>query len=77
MLNLKEISKAVEQVAHEKGLDPQKVLEAIESSIAAAYKKEYGTRGEIVRAKFNVKSVELKFCQVRTGVDETTSIIID
>jgi len=77
MFNLKDISKAIEQIAHEKGLDPQKVLEAIESSIAAAYKKEYGSRGEIVKAKFNVKSGELKFWQVKTAVDETTTRIIE
>src|SRR3989344_7461443 len=77
MFNLKDISKAIEQIAHEKGLDPQKVMEAIESSIAAAYKKEYGSRGEIVKAKFNLKSGELKFWQVKTVVDETTTRIIE
>ena len=34
MLNIKELSKALKQVAEEKGLEPGKVLEVIESSIA-------------------------------------------
>lgn len=76
-MNLKDISKAIEQIAQEKGLDPAKVLEAIESSIAAAYKKEFGTRSEIIRAKFNTKSGELKFWQVKTVADETTVRILD
>jgi len=72
MLNIKDLGRAIKQVAEEKGLEPEKVLEAIESSIAAAYKKEYGERGEIVKAKLDTKTGELKFWQVKTVVDETT-----
>lgn len=61
----------MKQVAEEKGLESEKVLEAIESSIAAAYKKEYGERGEIVKAKLDLKTGELKFWQIKTVVDET------
>ncbi len=72
MLNIKELSRALKQVAEEKGLEPEKVIEAIESSIAAAYKKEYGERGEIVKAKLDLKTGELIFSRVKTVVDETT-----
>ena len=70
-MDLKDLGKALNQVADEKGLEPEKVLEAIESSIAAAYKKEYGQRGEIVKAKLDLKTGKLKFWQVKTVVDET------
>lgn len=72
MIDLKILSRAISQVAEEKGIDPTKVLEAIESSIAAAYKKEYEKRGEIIKAKFNLKTGDLKFWQIKTVVDETT-----
>jgi len=72
MLNIKELSRAIKQVAEEKGLEAEKVLEAIESSIAAAYKKEYGERGEIVKTKLDLKTGELVFSRVKTVVDETT-----
>ena len=72
MLNIKELSKALKQVAEEKGLDPEKVLDVIESSIAAAYKKEYGERGEVVKCKMDQKTGELNFWQVKTVVDDTT-----
>lgn len=72
MLNIKELGKALKQVAEEKGLDPEKVVEAIESSIAAAYKKEYGERGEIVKCKLDMKTGELKFWKIKTVVDEST-----
>jgi len=71
MLNIKELSKALKQVADEKGLDPDKVMEVIESSIAAAYKKEYGERGEMVKCKMDQKTGELNFWQTKTVVDDT------
>jgi N utilization substance protein A len=72
MFNVKDILKAAKQVAEEKGLQAEQVIEAIESSLAAAYKREYGTRGEIVRAKMDWKSGETKFWRVKTVADETT-----
>ena len=72
LMDLKVIKKAIDQVSEEKGIDSAKVLEAIESAIAAAYKKEYEKKGEIVRARFDVKTGELKFWQIKTVVDETT-----
>jgi len=72
MLNIKDLTKAVKQVADEKGLEPEKVMEAIESSIAAAYKREYGERGEIVKAKLDRKTGEMKFWQIKTVEDAST-----
>ncbi len=71
-MDLKTIKRAIEQVSEEKGIDAAKVLDAIESSIAAAYKKEYEKKGEIIKAKFDLKTGELKFWQVKTVADETT-----
>jgi len=71
-MDLKTLKRAIDQIADEKGIDPKKILEAIESSIAAAYKKEYEKKGEIIRAKFDVKTGALKFWQIKTVVDETT-----
>src|SRR3989344_5879861 len=73
MLNIKDLGKAIKQVADEKSLDPEKVIEAIEASLAAAYKREYGTRGEIIKAHLDLKTGALKFWQVKTVVDETTA----
>lgn len=71
MLNIKDIGKALKQVAEEKGLSYEQVLEAIETSIAAAYKREYCERGAIIKCKFDLKTGDLKFWQVKTVVDET------
>ncbi len=71
-MDLKTIKRAIEQVSEEKGINPDRVIEAIESSIAAAYKKEYEKKGEIIKARFDLKTGELKFWQVKSVVDETT-----
>lgn len=77
MFDLKTLKKAVDQIAEEKGIDPNKILEAIESSIAAAYKKEYGQKGEMIKAKFDLKTGALKFWRVKTVVDEDTVRIVE
>src|SRR5579864_2716243 len=77
MFNLKELKKAVDQISQEKGVDASKVFEALEMSLAAAYKKEYCQKGEVVRAKFDPKTGALKFWKVKTVVDETTVRIVE
>lgn len=76
MFNLKELKKAVEQISQEKGIDGQKVFEALEMSLAAAYKKEYCKKGDVVRSKFDQKTGALKFWKVKTVVDKTTVRIV-
>jgi N utilization substance protein A len=68
MFEIKELTKALRQVAEEKGLQPEQVLDAIEASLAAAYKKEYRERGEVVRAKLDLETGEMKFWQIKTVV---------
>jgi hypothetical protein len=61
MLNIKDIGKAVKQIADEKGLPADKVMEAIEYAIATAYKKEYGGKSEVIKAKLDSDSGALTF----------------
>jgi N utilization substance protein A len=71
MFNFKDFTSAIAQIAEEKGIAKEKVLETIEQAIAAAYKKEYGTKNEVVRAKMDEESGEVKFWQVKTVVDQS------
>ncbi len=71
MLDLKSLNWAVKQIAEEKGLAEDQVAEAVESAIAAAYKKEYCKKGEVVKAKLDLKSGDLKFWKIKTVVDES------
>lgn len=73
-MDLKNLNRAIEQIAEEKGIDKRKILEVVESSIAAAYKKEYAKRGEIIKANLDSKTGEVKFWKIRNVVDESVVI---
>ena len=70
-MDLKQFASALSQISEEKGISQEKVLETIEMALAAAYKKEYGERGQIIRAQFNPKTGEVKFFQIKIVVDES------
>lgn len=71
MFDLKTLNRAVQQIADEKNIEPEKIIEAIEASIAAAYKREYEKKNELIRARFDTKTGALEFFQVKQIVDET------
>lgn len=70
-MDLKQFASALSQISEEKGISPEKVLETIEMALAAAYKKEYGEKGQNVRAKFNPKTGDVKFSQIKVVVDQS------
>ena len=39
--------------------------------MAAAYKKDYGKKGQIIRAKFDLETGKTDFFQIKIVVDET------
>lgn len=69
MMDVKALNTAIQQIAAEKGIPPERVREAIENAIAAAYKKEYRKRTEVIRAKLDPKTGEMRFAQIKTVVD--------
>lgn len=76
MLDLKVLRSALEQLEEERKIPKEKIVEAIEQALAAAYKKEYGKRGQIVRAKFDLEDGTTQFLQVKKVVDETTVRVV-
>jgi N utilization substance protein A len=70
-MELKEFKLAISQIAEERGIPQEKVLETIEAAIAAAYKKEYGKKGQLIRAKLDFESGKVKFWQVKVVVDKS------
>jgi len=72
MFDLKVIHSVLDQMEDERGIPREKMLDAIEQSLATAYKKEYGKRGQIVRTRFDVATGATTFEQVKLVVDEST-----
>lgn len=76
-LGMKEFSTAIMQIAEEKGIPKDKVIETVEAALSAAYKKDYGKRGQHIRAEFNEVDGKTKFFLVKEVVDETTREFVD
>ncbi|MBL7142377.1 MAG: transcription termination/antitermination protein NusA [Candidatus Pacebacteria bacterium] len=70
MFDIKNFMSAIAQIAEEKSISPEKVLETIEVAIAAAYKKDYGKKGQIIKAKLDPESGDVQFKQVKIVVDK-------
>jgi len=71
MFDLKVLQSTLEQIETEKNIPREKILEAIEYSLAAAYKKDYGAKGQVIRSHFNPETGDLEFFQVKTVVDDS------
>jgi N utilization substance protein A len=56
----------------ERGIGREKMLDAIEQALATAYKKEFGKRGQIIRASFDLATGNTTFNQIKIVADETT-----
>ena len=69
-MDIKNFTSALSQIAEEKGIPAEKVIETIEMAIAAAYKKDYGKKGQIIKAKFDTKTGDVKFWQVKQVLTE-------
>ncbi|RJQ30793.1 transcription termination/antitermination protein NusA [Candidatus Parcubacteria bacterium] len=70
-MDLKALQSALQQLEVERGIAKDKIVKTIEDALAAAYKKDYGKKGQIVRAQFNPDNGEMSFSQIKYVVDES------
>jgi len=79
MLNAKQFAFAITQIAEEKNIPEDKIIEVIESAIAAAYKKDYAEKSQIIKAKFNKDSGIFSIFRHKTvvNVDEEGYIVLE
>lgn len=74
---LGEFGSAIMQIAEEKGISKEMVIETIEAALSAAYKKDYGKRGQRIRAQFSEVAGGAQFFLVKDVVDETTREFVE
>jgi len=77
MFDLKVINSVLSELEETRGISRAALIEAIEAALATAYKKEYGKKGQIIRAKFDLSSGAAEFYQVKIVVDESRIIFED
>jgi len=70
LMDIKNMTSAISQIAEERGISFEKIMETIELAIAAAYKKEYGKKGQVVKCKISSEMGDLKFWQEKQVLDE-------
>src|SRR6185436_10125154 len=71
LFDLKALSSALEELQQERGISRESVISALETAIAAAYRREYGKRGQIIRATIHPETGDVEFRQAKIVVDET------
>jgi len=70
-MDFQEFLSAITQISDEKGLSKDVIIETVEHALASAYKKEYGKKGQIIKAKMNQATGKVDFFRSRLVVDET------
>ncbi|HEV3244991.1 MAG TPA: transcription termination factor NusA [Candidatus Paceibacterota bacterium] len=71
LFDLKSLNSALEELQTERGISRDSVIDALATALAAAYRREYGKRGQIIRATFNPETGEMEFRQAKIVVDDT------
>ncbi len=71
LFDLKTLNSALEELQTERGISRESVIDALATALAAAYRREYGKRGQIIRATFNAESGDMEFRQAKIVVDAT------
>ena len=71
LFDLKSLSSALEELQAERGISRDSVVDALATALAAAYRREYGKRGQIIRATFNQETGDMELRQAKIVVDNT------
>lgn len=72
LLNMnKKFLSIIKQIAEEKGLSEEKIIDIIEMAIAAAFRKDTGRKGQIIKVKFNPEDGEIEIYQIKIVVDKS------
>ena len=71
MIDIKALKQALEVIETEKRIPKAKVIEAVESALAAAYKKEYAGKEQTIKCVLDLDTGTMDFVQTKLIVDET------
>jgi len=66
----KEFELAIQQICDEKGITREVVMDTINAAVASAYRKDYGTPNQRIKADFDPKTGKLKVFRVFEVVEE-------
>lgn len=64
------IAQAINQIAEEKGIKYETVLDAVQAALAAAFRKDFGTKNQNIELEFDVETGGMKVWDVKTIVPD-------
>lgn len=70
-MDLKALKASLDQLEEERHISRDKIIAAIEDALASAYKKDYGKKSQIIRAKIDLDTGKTDFYQVKIVVDDS------
>lgn len=68
-LEPKQFASAMAQICEEKGISHEKAMEIVEAALVAAYRKDYGRRGQNLKVKFNEVSGDMEVTLLKEIVE--------
>lgn len=71
------LASALDQICEEKGISKEQVIGAVEAAIEAAYKKDYGKKSQIIKAKFDIDSGNTEIFRVKEVVETKKQMVKD
>lgn len=70
-MDLKTLQSILTQLETERGIPKEKIIETVQDALATAYKRDYGKKGQIIKAKFDPQTGKTEFFQIKIVLDET------
>ncbi|MBX4200575.1 transcription termination factor NusA [Candidatus Parcubacteria bacterium] len=70
-MDIKSFQGALRQIAETRGISAEVIIGTIEAALATAYKKDYGKKGQKIKAKFSPVTGDGQFWQLKLVVDDS------
>ncbi len=72
-----EISKSIQFICDEKGLDYDIVMETVETALGAAYRKDFGNRQQNIKTKFDPETSDMKMWDIKEVVEDIEEEVLE
>src|SRR3990172_440814 len=74
-MDFKAIQLAIKQLALEKNLPEETIMETLNAALAAAYRKDFGNKNQNITFKMDPKTGEMEVYDIKTVVDYDKEIL--
>lgn len=76
-MDKKQLAATVKQICDEKNISIESVIETIEAALAAAYRKDFGTKLQNIKVDFDLETGESQIFDIKTVVEDVPPELLD